>query len=262
MGHYYEFFDRELFDSLWARSWQQFQRQCGSRWAKRKAYEQGAYYGDSLRGLLAFSIDPEPSPELLEEVLTRRTIRWTVQHSDPQFYVMSEIMHHVPGHQAGLCCLEDVPGEDVGVFISAVIHGYFAGKIGIPTLQAIFKLHSCTDPDEWLSLSTQAKRTLKSMGSVVDFSKPIYAWQGESAVVGEEWANCLAVAGTRRLASFIVRAWDEDWPIRDLRVMPQEVRQHRPEGFHFRDFKISGTLRKAILKIQRYKRPSVYRRWC
>src|SRR5438093_13210717 len=96
MLHYYEFFDREIFDSVWALSWRDYQRKYGSRWTKNMRYEPGEYCGRSLRELICFCVEPETSSEMLEDILARRTSRWTIQHSSPQFDFLTEFMCRVP----------------------------------------------------------------------------------------------------------------------------------------------------------------------
>lgn len=262
MDHYYEFFDRAFFDSVWALSWCDFQRKHRSRWAMDRNYEPGVYSGRSLRELICFSMEPEPSPELLEDVLARRTIRWTVRRSSPQFFLMSEIMRHVPGSRARICCAFDIPSEDVGVLISAALGGFVAGQLAGPILQAVLKLHGCPDPREWVTLSARERKMLGALTSRVDVLQPIYAWQGESACGDEEWANCLGLADSRRFALFVTRAWRENWPVTGLKQPPQRLARRPGIKPHFREFPVTRELRKAIERASRFERPSVFRRWC
>src|SRR6516162_4386973 len=94
MDGYYYFFDRSAVDSLWRLSWHEFLRVRGpSRWTAGRDTGDGAA---SLRGLIAFSLDPQPSAMEVEDIIRHRTLRWTIQHSTPQFYVMEEIIYNVP----------------------------------------------------------------------------------------------------------------------------------------------------------------------
>src|ERR1700678_1452534 len=95
MEHGYDFFDREAFDPIWRLSWAEFLKKHRTRWASNREYSPGGYSSESLRGLISFSIEPEPSPQEIEDILRRRTIRWTLQHSDTRLYMMSEIMSNV-----------------------------------------------------------------------------------------------------------------------------------------------------------------------
>ena len=211
MRHYYEFFDRTVFDPVWSLTWRDFQRQQGSLWAKSKAYKRGCYDGLSLRELICFYIDPEPTPETLEEIIKGRTVQWTVQHSSPQFSFLSELMSHVRGHRSGHYSVSEI--QDLGPLISAATHAYFTNEVASPVLLAVLKLHSCTDPGEWVHLPRNRSRTLKELISTTNLWKPIYWWQGKRACVDEEWTNCLAIEGTRRFINFITRAWDENFAL-------------------------------------------------
>jgi hypothetical protein len=261
MRHFYDFFDREFFDPVWPRSWHEFQRKHRSRWATRMNYEPGEYIGRSLRELICFSMEPEPSQELLEDILARRTVKWTVRHSSPQFFLLSEIMHHVPGYRANYCYVGEIPSEDVGVLISAALSGYTSGHITSSVLLAVLKLHSCANPGEWVDLSVMQRKMLAALTSGVDLMKPIYAWQGENACTYEQGTNCLGLRDTQRFMSFIARAWRENWPLLSLKDPPEQMEQGLAKEPRFRDFQISRELRKAIDKASRFKRPSVYRQW-
>lgn len=250
MLHYFQFFDREAFDSVWSLSWREFERKHGSRWSKRKSYEPGEYDGASLRGLICFSLDPEPSPEFVEEVLQRRTVRWTIRHSCPQFCFMTEIMQHVPGYRASTCC---IVSHDVGVLISVATGAYIAGKIDSRTLRAVLKLCG-SDPEEWVQLSRTQKQKLAAATADIAYWKPIYTWQGNGACISDESTSCSNVPDTRRFLICMMRALSENWPLMTLKVSSDA-------GSHFRDLPIAQELRKAIAGIQRFKRPSAYREW-
>jgi hypothetical protein len=86
MDDYYYFFDRSAVDSLWKMSWKEFLRLHGnSDWAK---YPEIGSADGSLRGLIAFALDPEPSAAEVEDIIHRRTVRGTIERSSPQFYVI------------------------------------------------------------------------------------------------------------------------------------------------------------------------------
>ena len=125
MRHCYDFFDRAFFDPVWMLSWRKFQQKNGSRWATDPNYEPGCYSGRSLRELICFYVDPEPSPKLLEDILARQTVQWTVRHSGSQFFFLSELMRYVPGYRDNLCSACNF--RDISVVISAAVGGYLAG---------------------------------------------------------------------------------------------------------------------------------------
>ncbi len=263
MEHSYLFLDRETVDPLWKLSWKEFLRKWGkSRWATAKHFQDG---NSSLRGLIAFGLDPEPSHQDVEQILERRTIRWTIQHSSPQYFVMQEILHHVPDLRGSMVSVSP-SHDDSGALIAVGVRAYLQGEIGAQMLWAILKLHSVDDAGEWLRLSKKEKRDLSAVvqpHESHDLGRPIYRWQGSNACEEEEWTNCLNTAATRRFASFVMRAWRENWPaprLEDTELSSCKV----PPGKipRFRDFAIARELNRPLLKkVLSFKRPCVFRRW-
>jgi hypothetical protein len=114
MENYYYFFDRSAVDYVWNLSWREFLRLHGtSRWAKGPDTGDGSA---SLRGLIAFSVGPDPAAPEVEDIIRRRTLRWTIQRSSPQFYMMEEIVYHVPRLRKS-CASLDVWPNDVTVLL-------------------------------------------------------------------------------------------------------------------------------------------------
>ena len=58
MDHLYDFFDHEAFDPIWRLSWAEFVKKHRTRWASNPEFSAN----ESLRGLISFSINPEPFP--------------------------------------------------------------------------------------------------------------------------------------------------------------------------------------------------------
>jgi len=96
MYHYYEFFDRTVVDHFWPSSWKTvMKRHCGRWFSSAGPVEAGVYGDESLRALLAFSIEPEPTDKQLDRMLATLTVSATVRRCHPQFWTMDEIMRHV-----------------------------------------------------------------------------------------------------------------------------------------------------------------------
>jgi hypothetical protein len=248
MEHSFEFFDRQFFDPIWSLSWGAFQKLNGTRWATSKSYDPGAYAGQSLRGLICFNLSQVPSPEALEDILARRTVRWTIRHSNSQFYFISELMQEIPGHRTKRC---EVVDADITVPISAATGAYLAGKIDARTFRAVLKLCG-SDPQECVQLTRKQRGILAEVTSNIEFWRPIYAWQGANACTDEDATSCLDIADTRRFVACIAHAWSENWPVMKLKD-PDE------EGAYFRDFTDAQDFQKAIGKIRRFVKPSAFR---
>lgn len=116
MDNYYFFFDRSAVDSLWSLSWREFLHLYGtSRWAKRRYTDNGSA---SLRGLVGFSVDPEASEAEVEGIIRHRTLRWTIQRSSAQYFVIGEIAYHVRRLQKSHALLDMWP-KDFTVLLAA-----------------------------------------------------------------------------------------------------------------------------------------------
>jgi hypothetical protein len=188
MDNYYSFFDRSAVDSLRSLSWQEFLRLYGtSRWAK------GAYTDDgsaSLRGLIAFSVDSGPSEAEVEEIIRHRTLRWTIQRSSPQYFVMGEIVYDVPRLRKSYASL-DIWSNDSTVLLAAAAEGYFRGEVTASAFKSVLKLHYSKFED-FIRLSKRERSVVRGLMDVDQYAKPIYPWQGETGILDEEWLVALA----------------------------------------------------------------------
>lgn len=258
MEHDYEFFDRKIYDPIWQLSWREFASRYGTRWALNQNYSPGTYTGKSLRELIAFSVDPEPSKERIEEILQDRTVRWTLRRSSPQLFTMSCIMWDgLPQFRKATVHVSTC--SQIDCLLAAAADAYLARRINAATLRATLKLHSVEDLGEFLRLSRHEKLELKSLAPIKAMWKPIYSWQGDACLADEQWANCLGIADTKRFIDFVQRAWNGNWPAPRIKEgLVADGHQHP----HFRDFEFSGQLAKPLLRqIQFLRNPSVFRRW-
>ena len=236
MDTYYYFFDRSAVDPLWNLSWQDFLRLHGkSRWAKGPDVGDGAA---SLRGLIAFAVEPHPSAIAIEEIIRRRSVRWTIQRSSPQFYMIEEIVYHVPRLRKS-CVSLDVWSNDFAVLLAAAADGYFDGEVLVSSLKAVLKLHYAKFED-FIRLTKQERSVLRDLMGVEQVAKPIYSWQGPGAILDEQWAWCLGIADTRRFFTLLDQLWKQDPEITRIHDV-EGVELHKPdhETHRFRDFGIS-----------------------
>lgn len=259
METYYCFFDRSAVDSLWKLSWREFLRLHGkSRWAKGQDTGDGA---GSLRGLIAFSVEPQPSAKEIEEIIGRRTLRWAIQRSSPQFYVMEEILYHIPRLRKS-CVSLDVWSNDFTVLLAAAAEGYFHGEVTVSAFKSVLKLHYSKFED-FIRLSKRERSVVQGLMDVDQYAKPIYPWQGPTAILDEQWAWCLGVADTRRFFTLVGRLWKRNPEVR--RVLDFEgIQLCKPkrESHRFRDFGIAGELMNLwSRKVRSFEQPCVFRRW-
>jgi hypothetical protein len=256
MEQLYEFFDREAFDPVWRLSWAKFLKKHRTRWASTPEYCPGHYDGESLRGLISFAIEPEPSTQAIEDILRRRTILWTLQQSDCRLFTMSEIMPKVPslrGRVTGFSmkC-------EINSLLAAAVDAYLTRRAGVAALRAVSKLHCVADPGSFLKLNRHESATLRVAVPAV-FQTPIYSWLGPYWLDGEQWANGLNVAETRAFVAFVSCAWEENWPCPRIKEM---VLEPFSDQSRFRDFGLHKALASSVRRrVKGWQKPCVFRQW-
>lgn len=257
MTHSYEFFDRATFDRIWQLSWQNFLQKYRTGWSRNRLYDAGSYNGESLRGLIAFSLEPEPSAEEIEQILERNTIRWTIQHSMPQLFVLSSIIWDGLTHLRNRAARFSTK-ESVNPVLATAIDAYLQSRVTASTLRATLKLHSVENPSDFLELTRREKQRVAGTNLRNAMWRPIYRWQGEQWLKGEQVANAVGVLDARRFADFVIRAWNENWPTPRLDKRAHKLGSRNPQ---FRDFSIANDLAKLSKKIAGFIKPSGFYQW-
>ena len=255
MEHSYQFFDREAFDSVWRLSWTEFVKKYRTRWASNPEYSPpGEYDGASLRGLIAFSLTPEPSPKVIEDILKRRTIRWTLQQSDSRLWMMSELMLKIPTLRRR--AVEFSVKCEVDSLVAAAVDAYLSRRASVGALRAVLKLH-CVDPGDFIKLNRRESTALRL--AVPDLSRePIYSWLGPYWLDGQ-WTNALKVSETRDFVAFVIRAWEGNWPCPRIKDM---TREPFSDQSRFRDFSLHKALANNTRRtVVRWQKPCVFREW-
>jgi hypothetical protein len=259
MDAYYYFFDRSPVDPLWKLSWQDFLRLHGkSRWAMGPQTNDGAA---SLRSLIAFAVESEPSATEIDKIIDRRTLRWSIQHSSPQFYMIEEVLNNISPLRKSHVSVS-VWENDFVVLLAAAADFYFRHQIPSSMLKAVLKLHYSKFED-FIRLSKQEHAALRHMMNVNQYAKPIYPWQGSAAVLEEEWAGCLGYY-TRDCFSrywigfgLIIRKLFAQTVLRVLEGI--ELYTPDAESHRFRDFGISRRLRNIwTSRVRSFQRPCVF----
>jgi hypothetical protein len=116
MRHNYTFFDRAATDTIWSLTWKRLLERYSGVWFHSAELERGIYTGKSLRELLAFSIDPEPSDAQMAKILDKSTVAETMRWCHPQFWTMEELISQGLGERSNSCFTVEL--HDVGGLIS------------------------------------------------------------------------------------------------------------------------------------------------
>ena len=255
MNHYYEFFDRTVIDHFWHLPWKAVMNRHRGRWFSSGAPEEaGTYNGESLRQLLAFSLEPTPTVKQLERMLATLTVSATVRRCHPQFWAMDEIMRQVLDRPEDAIISLEL--DDISGLISVAARAFLDRKITAATLWAVAKLHSAKF-DNWLQLDSKQSKCIDSALPWHRLWEPIYSWQDERACSDDDWTNCLGVSDTRRFADFVMQAYRENW---GAVLLGEESQPHSAR--RFRDFPGCVLLAKSMRrKLTGLQRPCVYRTW-
>lgn len=256
MSHNYTFLDRATADGLWALTWKTVLKRHPSRWFSSDVVGRGAYGGgnDSLRSLLAFAVDTEPTDEQLDEILATLTVAATMQRCTSQFWTMEELLKQI------LCVrsqsIFSVEINDISGVISVAARAFLDQRISVATLWTTAKLHS-VDFGNWVKLKSNELKTIQSALPWERMFEPIYRWQDETACLNDEWTNCLGVTQTHLFANFIDKAYRENWS-----TCMQPGKRNGAETSRFRDFPDSVLLARSMRhRFRKLQRPCVYRMW-
>jgi len=162
------------------------------------------------------------------------------------------------------CAVLDVWANDLSVLLAAAAEGYFRGEVTESAFKSVLKLHFSKFED-FIRLSKRERSVVRGLMDVDKYAKPIYPWQGEIALLDEEWAGCLGVADTKRFFALVDRLWKQNPEVRrilDVDVDHIEFCTRGRDTHRFRDFGISRHLMNLwSRKVRSFEQPCVFRRW-
>ena len=128
---------------------------------------------------------------------------------------------------------------------AAAASAFLQGRIDDATFWAVNNINGRDDPRAWCRLDRSAEQSLLAALDRGLSEKPIFPWLNERCL--DEGYRCLGLAQTKRFTGFLLRAWDENWPVPFLK---KEIRQTlgvehttRPG---FRDFELPRQLVECI----------------
>lgn len=226
---------------------------------------------DTLRGLLAFAMEPAPSDEQIEQVLSKLTVAQTIRQCIPQFWTMSMIMHELLKQPEA--SILDVEIKNPLGLIGIATRAFLDGNVTASTLWAVTKLHTVIVPEQF-ELTNQESRLIYEALPWDRMGNPVYRWQGKNPCVDEEWTNCLGVADTRRFIAFVLRAYRENWSGIPLvsgsdkkspgraksgaKPAPNRIDEQRT---CFKDNPDYVAFAEVVSELHRFRRPFVSRMW-
>jgi hypothetical protein len=248
MGYtrYYTIFDRAAIDPVWDLPWSEFLQRYRPR---RKAVVE----------LLEFGLEPEPTRAQAEDILARRTLKWTIRRCSPQFFIMGELLSLVSSSERHATSLRLACLDESAIVVALAAGRFRDGHVSRSTLRAICKLHSLAGLD--------GQRGVARLLTLSDLRRALYSWQGNQACLYsptgaiDDLDNCLGTADTRRFLRFLDRCWMEDCPLPESigRLADRCGHLHPAQRpWRFRRLEIATSLRATLRAVSRFRTPAMW----
>ena len=90
---------------------------------------------ESVEGFLAFIMEPQPAPSIVDEVLARRTLRWTMKRSSPQYFFLLEVIYNAPDVRKRCPEIWTESPYEIAIIIAASVDAFLTGRIDVKTLK-------------------------------------------------------------------------------------------------------------------------------
>ena len=205
--HIYTLLDKSAAERVCRLHWRKAIQNVRSRWFTSRVFERGGYdfnHG-TLRGLIAFSFDPEPTDDEIEQILDSDTIAATMSRCHPQFWTIEEVLRRLnPGQKQTI----DVELRDLSCLASVMIRAFVERRITASQMWSVVKLHNL---DVTSYVADQALNQRVEGFPWSSLWRPMFSWQDEDACRGDESTNCLSAVQTRQFCALVERAYREDW---------------------------------------------------
>jgi len=166
---------------------------------------------DSVEHFLAFVVEPEQDAAGVKDILARRTLRWTMQRSTPQYWFLNEVVGHVPSlskRSRSIWVAHDKFLEPA-VLDAIGISAFLDGRIDLQTYWAVHNITGRYEPTSWLTLTPTQQKTLEEARLSGPGEKPIFSWQSARSL--DDGYRCLRRRHTQLLVAFLKQAWKENW---------------------------------------------------
>ncbi|MSU23784.1 MAG: hypothetical protein EXS32_08175 [Opitutus sp.] len=123
--HFVSIIDRARVDEVLSLSWKDFHRRY--RWKRDSPWPSAAEF------LHDFALEGEPEQSIVDDILDRRTLRWTMNRCTPKLFFVYEIIVHVPDLRAR--CLSYTPSEmfDLSIVQAVGAEAFIRGEISQAT---------------------------------------------------------------------------------------------------------------------------------
>jgi hypothetical protein len=159
--------------------------------------------------LQVFAYAPDTDLSTIDDIMDRRTLRWTMNRCSPKLFFMYEIIEHVPDLRTR--CLSYTPRDpnDLSIVHAIAAEAFVRGDISQAMFFSILRFCERLSLGDAIDLKKpHYKELVRALKSWVP-SRPPFRWLS-SDYFGEGYA-CLNIRETKSVVRFLERAWKCKW---------------------------------------------------
>ena len=198
--HFISVIDRASIDEVLSLSWKEFNRRY--RWTHSE-------WSSATEFLQDYAYDPPPDLSTVDDIMERRTLRWTMNRCSPRLRFMYEIIEHVPDLRNR--CLSYTPRylNDLAIIHAVAAEAFVRGDISQAMFFSILRFCERLSLGDAIDLKKpHYKAVVRALKSWVP-SMPPFRWLSLD-YFGEGYA-CLNIRETKSVVKFLERAWKGRW---------------------------------------------------
>lgn len=198
--HFISVIDRASIDAVLSLSWREFNLRyqwTGSQWSSAAEFLQD------------FAYDSESDPSTIDDIIERRSLRWSMNRCSPKLFFMYEIIEHVPDLRTR--CLSYTPRDlnDMSVVHAVAAEAFVRGDISRAVFFSVLRFCERLNLGDAIDLKKpHYKEVVRALKSWVP-SMPPFRWLSLD-YFGEGYA-CLNIRETTSVVTFLERAWKGKW---------------------------------------------------
>ena len=206
IDHWISIIDRDRIDAVLSLSWKEFNRRY--RWRRQAEWSSA---GQFLRD---YAFDPEPDQSTVDDIMERRTLRWTMNRCSPRLAFMEQIIWQVPDLRKRCLSYEPDSWTDLAVVHAVAAEAFVRGDISQAAFFSVLRFCEHLSLGDAIDLKNRHyKEVVRALKSWIP-SMPPFRWLSWD-YFGEGYA-CLNIQETKSVVRFLQRAWESKWPAANL----------------------------------------------
>lgn len=149
--------------------------------------------------------------ELVMAEIGNRTIRWCMERSDSDGYVLNTVTYMDPNLRRRCPAVFLKRFAEYEILAATAVEAYQKGLISKRMLGAVMSLVPPLGKDEF-GLDKDAQNEIRGSTTLCD-TRPMFDWS-----FSDEGYFYLNLIDTRLFRSFVLKAWEENWPLSKLHI--------------------------------------------